>query len=165
MNSIARKLIGLVPLIAVIASIFGARVTAAEAASKWARRLGGAGEDIRRGINAVTEAPGVAAAKQKAKMRAKVLAAIDDGTWERNVSAVSLADWKSAAIDKGVDRIASGAQAAEGKMTRFMNELLPAVDAAVALVDRMPNVTLDDSINRMTTYVREMAKFRKTPGR
>ena len=141
-----------------------ARITPEEAAGKWQRRLSGAGEDIRRGIQNVSVAPGVKAAQQQPKMRAKTLAAIDDGSWARNTAAIGLEQWKNAALTKGVDRIASGAAGAEPKMASFMRQLLPAVDSAVSKVSAMPSNTLDENINRMTTYIREMAKFRKRPG-
>lgn len=145
-----------------IAVALGARVTPQEAANKWSRRLGAAGEDIRRGIERVSVAPGQQAAAQQPKMRARTLEAIDSGKWARNTAAVTLPDWKRAAIDKGVPRIASGATDAEPKMAAFMSELLPAVDAAVARVDAMPSTTLDDNIARMTTFVRQMADFKRT---
>jgi len=145
-----------------IAAVFGAKVTAAEAASKWSRRLGGASEDIRRGIERVQEAPGVAAARQQPKMLAKVTEAITSGRWARNTAAVTVQEWRTAAIDKGLPRIASGAAAAEPKMASFMTELLPFVDSAVAKVKAMPSLSLDDNIARMTAYVRQMATFKRT---
>lgn len=157
-----RILWGLVCALLGIGVVFGARVTPAEAAGKWARRLGSATEDVRRGIERVSEAPGVAAGRQQAKMLQKTTEAITSGKWKRNTEAVTLQQWKEAAIEKGVPRISTGATAAEPKMAAFMAELLPFVDAAVAKVKAMPSVTLDDNIARMTSYVRTMAGFRRT---
>jgi hypothetical protein len=72
---------------------------------------------------------------------------------------VTLDEWKTAALSKGVDRIASGIDAAHDKVVAFAAKLLPAVDAAVAKIARMPSTTLEDNINRATSYMREMAKF------
>lgn len=134
-----------------------ARLTAAEAAEKWGRRLKGSTEDIRRGVQRVTEAPGVAAARNQDAMIQNLVASVQDGTWAARVSGVSLEDWKARTIDKGINRIAAGVDAAQTKQVQVMEQVLAAVDATTAEISRMPNVTLEDRINRMTAYARGMA--------
>lgn len=141
-----------------------AKISAQEYAEKWGRRLKGSTEDIRRGIDRVKVAPGKAAAAQKDLMKAKLIAALDDGTWERMVSGVSLEEWQSAAKDKGLNRIAAGVDGAATKQVVMAEKLLKAVDESVAQVNRTPRGTLEDNINRMTTYAREMHK-RKIKGK
>lgn len=138
-----------------------AKLTPAEAAEKHARRLKGAIGDMETGINKVTEAPGVAAGKKAAKMLANLTAKVQDGTWKRRVEAVPLEEWKGKMISKGLPRVAGGVDAAMPKTTDFFAQLLPAIDAAQAKVKAMPDLTIEDSINRMTTFVRDMAKFKK----
>ncbi len=135
-----------------------ARVTPQEYAEKWGRRLKGSTEDIRRGINRVSEAPGVAAAKQEGLMLAKVTESISSGEWARKVAAVPLEEWKKKTMEKGVGRIASGVDAAAATQVAMATELLANVDSAVAVVNQTPRGTLEDNITRMTTFVREMAK-------
>jgi len=94
-------------------------------------------------------------------MKTKLNAAIDSGLWAKRLNAVSLEDWKSKAKDVGVNRIAAGIDAAHAKQVSFYSKLLPAVDAAKAKLAGMPDTTLEDNINRMTTYIREMNKFKK----
>lgn len=137
-----------------------ARVNAQEYAEKWSRRLKSSTEDIRRGIGKVSEAPGLAAARQQALMKTNLNRAIDDGTWSAQVSAVPLQDWKDAAGKKGVDRIAAGVDAVAPKQAAMATQLLANVDAAVAEANATPRGTLEDNINRMTTFVRGMAKRR-----
>jgi len=138
-----------------------AKLTPQEYAEKQASRLKSATTDIRRGVEKVTEAPTVKAALAKDKMRARLLARIDDGTWERRLRAVTLEEWKRKMLDVGVNRIAAGIDAANAKVVSFAEQLLPAVDAAKAKIAGMPSLTIEDSINRMTGYIREMSKFRK----
>lgn len=135
-----------------------AKVTPEEYAEKWARRLRGATEDIRRGIDRVDEAPGVAAARNENAMLQNVTEAINSGLWAKRVKAVSLQDWKDAAINKGVGRIPAGVEAAQPKMAEIAVELLQAVDAAAAAANALPKVTLEDSIQRSATFIREMSK-------
>lgn len=138
-----------------------ARLTPEEAASKQATRLKSATEDIRRGIDRVTSSPTAKAASKQAKMLTNMTAAVNNGTWAKRLNAVSLEDWKSKARDIGVNRIAAGIDGAHSKQVEFYSKLLPAVDAARAKVAAMPDVSLEDNINRMTTYVREMNRFKK----
>jgi len=138
-----------------------AKLTPAEFQEKHARRLKASTEDIRSGIQKVTDSPMEKAAKKKDKMRANITAALDNGKWEKGLKRVSLSDWKSKAADVGVGRIAAGIDAAASKVQSFAGELLPHIDAVKAQVDKMPDVTLEDSINRMTTFIRGMAKFQR----
>jgi len=133
-----------------------AKVTPQEYAEKWARRLSGSTEDIRRGIAKVSVAPGELAAAQQDAMLTNVVASINSGLWANRVRCVSLGDWQKAATEKGIPRIAVGVTAAEPKMARIAGPLLQAVDESAAISNALPKGTLEDSINRMTTFVREM---------
>jgi hypothetical protein len=137
-----------------------ARTTPTEYAEKWKRRLSQSTEDIRRGVNKVTQAPGAQAAQQQEAMLRNVTESVTSGRWGRKVAAVTLDQWKGAALDKGLARIPSGAQAAEQKMARVATTLLPAVDAAAQKARAMPKVTLEDSIARAASFIRDMRQFR-----
>jgi hypothetical protein len=64
-------------------------------------------------------------------------------------------------INKGIPRVSGGLDASIGKVADFASQLLPAIDSAVAKIKTMPDLTIEDSISRMTTFVREMSKFSK----
>lgn len=135
-----------------------ARVNATEFTEKWQRRLKAAAPDIRRGIERVTESPGVRAAKSKDLMKSRLNAAIDDGTWERRVGAVTTEDWKKAASGKGVDRISAGVDGAQGKVQDMAEKLLVAVDQSVQEVNKVPKGDIEASVNRAATFMRAMNK-------
>ncbi len=137
----------------------GINVTAAQAADKWKRRLQASTEDIRIGVTAVTEAPTELAAQAADKYLAGVQAAVATGKYQRGLRRVSLQDWKDATLGKGLQRIASGAEAAVPKVTAFMQQLIPFEERLMAEVDAMPNLTLEDSIARMGFWARGMAAF------
>jgi len=130
-------------------------------ASKWASRLAAATEDIRRGVEATTVNPAAEAVKKKEKFKRRLMEAIDGGKWEGSLSKVTTEQWKSAVLDKGLARVPSGATAAQDKMASFMNKLLSYQESLKAKIAAMPDLTLEDRINRMTTWIREMSKFRK----
>ena len=135
-----------------------AKVTAAEFADKWGRRLKASTEDMKRGAAKVTEAPSKAAIRAKEKMKAKLIASIEDGTWERQLGLVTLDDWQTAFIETGVGRVSGGVDKAGDKMTKFGEWLIPTVEAGQNKIKGMPDVTLDDSISRMVEFTRHMAK-------
>tara|TARA_Y100000310_G_C20486644_1_gene717182 strand:+ start:161 stop:580 length:420 start_codon:yes stop_codon:yes gene_type:complete len=137
------------------------KLTPEEVTQKQANRLKGATEDIRKGIERVTVSPTSQAAAKIGKMRANLLAKIDDGTVEKRLKAVSLDQWKQRAATTGVNRISEGIDNAHDKQVEFYGKLLPAQDAIKAKIAQMPDLTLEDNINRMTTFIRDMSKFRK----
>lgn len=139
-----------------------ARVTPEQFGAKWQQRLSGATEDIRRGVEGVTQAPGQRAAQQREAWLARTTAAADK--WARNVSRVSLDQWKSKMLNVGLPRVAQGAQANVDKVTAFAQEFLPHLDAGVQRVRAMPKVSLEDSIQRMTAMVRHNASFKRGGG-
>jgi len=137
-----------------------AKLTPEGYAEKQARNLKNSIQDIRDGINRVTVSPGAQAVARQDKMRTKMLESIDSGRWAEKTRGVTVDQWKSAALDKGVDRIASGIDAAHDKQVSMAGRLLPAVDAAASKARSMPKNTLQDSINRMTSFVTDMSKMK-----
>jgi len=137
------------------------KLTPSEAREKHARRLKGATEDIRRGVASVNTAPGAQAALKVDKMRQKLLEAIDSGKWENGVKRVSLEEWKGKMVSKGIPRIAAGIDDAAGKVEDFYGQLFPYQDRIKAEIERLPDLTLEDSIQRMTTQIRRMAEFKR----
>ena len=136
-----------------------AKLTPKQAQEKHASRLKGAIEDMRQGIERVTASPTAAAAAKQDKMKARINAAIDSGKWAAGLRAVTLEEWKDKVTTKGLPRVAAGIDAAAPKVEKFYTQLLPHIDQQVSTIRKMPDLTLEDSINRMSTFVRGMAKF------
>lgn len=132
-------------------------MTAEQVAAKWAQRLGASTDDITRGVQSVTEAPGAAAARQKTLWLSRITASADK--WARRVSAVSLADWQSAMVQKGIPRIAEGASQAQPKVTAFMADFLPYVEQGAATVRAMPKGGVEQGIARAAAMIRHNAKY------
>jgi len=139
-----------------------ARLTAAEFQEKHARRLSAAVEDVRKGIDRVTVNPCELAAAKQEKMLANLTASVNEGRWAAGLKRVSLEQWKNAAKNVGVGRIPAGINAAKDKVIAFAEQLLPHIDAGSAKLKTMPDITLEDNIQRMTTFIRHMADFKRT---
>jgi hypothetical protein len=137
------------------------KITPEEFQEKHNRRLKAALEDMRKGVEKVTEAPTKQAAAKQDKMKAHLIARIDDGTWKKRLEAVSLDEWKDKMINKGIARVSGGIDEAKENVIEFASQLLPHVSAAIDKIKGMPDLTLEDSIARMTAFIREMAKFKK----
>lgn len=138
----------------------GVRIDPAAATEKWAGRLAGATQEIQAGINRVTEAPGAKAAAKKQKWIQAVNASQDK--WERNVRAVSLEKWKTLALTVGVPRIAQGAAAKKGKYTDFARDFYPHLDAGIQKLASMPDITLEDRINKAVAMMRHNSTFKRS---
>jgi len=126
-------------------------------AQAWASRLGQSPQKIIDGVNAVTVAPGQAAARQKAAWQQNTAAAADK--WASRTSQVSLSDWQQSMIQKGAPRVAMGATAAVPKMAAFMTQLLPHIDSVKGSLPARGS--LDQNIARMVAFTQGMAKFQR----
>lgn len=136
-------------------------ITPEEFADKLARRLKAAIPDIQAGIQKVTENPMQKAASKKAKMLQNVTEAVQSGKWEAGLRRVSLDEWKQKFTEKGVNRIAQGIDSSKDKVVAFATQLLEYEKTLKGQIDQMPDLTLEDSLNRMTTWMRGMSKFRR----
>jgi len=139
-----------------------AKLTSTEFQEKHARRLKASVEDVRRGIDRVTENPCEKAALKADKMLANITTAVTTGKWAAGLKRVPLEEWKRKTRDIGVNRIAAGIDGAKDKVIAFAEQLLPHIDREQAKIQAMPDVTLDDNINRMTQFCRGMAAFKRT---
>lgn len=132
-------------------------MSATNATAKWVKGLQGATQQITDGVNAVTTAPGVSAARQVQTWLARIQASA--AKWQANVSAVSLQEWQTAMINQGIPRIAQGAQAKQGKYQAFADKFFPYLAQGVAQVHNMPKTSLADGINRAVAMINWNAKF------
>lgn len=129
------------------------------ATAKWVQNLSAAADRMTAGANAVTKAPGVAAAAAADKWLQRVTAA--KSKFATNVAAVSLQSWQQSYINVGVPRVAQGAQAKQNKVLDFQTQFLPYLSRGLSTIDAMPSTTLEDGIARATAMIRYNAKFKK----
>ena len=139
-----------------------ARLTPQEFQEKHARRLSGAVEDVKKGIARVTTNPCEQAAAKADKMLAGITAAVTEGRWAAGLRRISLEQWKDKATNIGAGRIATGIAGAKDKVIAFAEQLLPHIDAGIAKIKGMSDLSLEDNINRMVTFTRHMASFKRT---
>jgi len=146
-------------LIGLLLTVF-LKLSPTEIAKKQIRRVDQSTEDYKVGINAVTEAPGMAAAKKEEKMRINLLASLDSGKWRDHVSRVTLESWKKSTLEKGAARLSSGIHDAEPKIIAFHEKFDPFLDAAMAKVNAMPDTTYEQRKAKASAMMDEIHKFK-----
>lgn len=127
---------------------------------KWSRNLGGSTESIRAGVQAVTTNPAEKAAAKADEWVNGVARSKDK--FVRGLRRTTLGDWQTSMIEKGLPRVATGAQAAQPKMQQFFQEFLPHVERVAQQVRAMPKGGIDNGIARATAQIRGNAQFRRS---
>jgi hypothetical protein len=133
------------------------------ATAKWAARMQAAGQQITEGVNAVTVAPGVSAAKQAQTWIAKLQQSVPK--WTKNVAAVSLSEWQQAMINRGIPNISSGVTAKQGNYAAFAAKFYPYLATGQQQVKAMPKMSLQDGINRAVAMITYNSKYTGGGGR
>jgi hypothetical protein len=128
---------------------------------KWVRRTQGASQDMVNGVKSVTVNPAQQAIAKEQKLLTNLTESITSGKWRRGMQSVTLEGWKESMITKGAPRVAAGAQNAAGKMEQFYGELLPYQDQLQSKLATMPDLTLEDSIQKAVSWMRGMAAFKR----
>jgi hypothetical protein len=116
--------------------------------------LSASGTDIQNGVQNVKTAPGVKAAAAKATYINNVTASAD--IWAANTAKVSLGDWQSAMVNKGIPRLQQGISQAQATKTAKIQQTLSAVDAAVNDIANMPRGSIEQNIARSVAFQRAM---------
>ena len=135
--------------------------TAQAVASKWVARTSAAATDYAEGVARTDIDPTQRAIAAQARMRQRVLEAIDNGSWAQALQRVGAAGWKQAVASKGVQNFATGVAAAEQKVATAFGPLLAFEQSLQSTVQGMPNVTDADRNNRMLAWANGMRQYRK----
>lgn len=131
-----------------------------DVANRWASRLASSSEAIKAGVMGVTVNPAERALARQSAYIDGVQRAVSSGKYARGLRTVTLESWKQATLDKGIPRIASGATAAKGKFTQFMEAWLPYMDQLKSKLQSMPRGDLQQNIARMVATVEHAAAFK-----
>lgn len=135
---------------------------AAKVAADWAQKLAASTQKIKDGVMSVSESPTAKAARNPQGYLSGVQQAVADGSWQAGLQRVSLADWQQAMLNKGVNRVGTGATAAQPKFAQFMAKLLPFQEAAKRNLDSaMPRGDFSANQQRMLAWSNAMHEFKK----
>lgn len=132
-------------------------INAEQFAERWQEGLQGASAKIEAGINAVNTAPGQSAAQQADVWMQRLQDSKEK--WKKNVAAVSLEDWKQAAIEKGIPNLQASLNLGRNKVMKAAGKLIPAINNALASPN-MPKrgATIEQNVARVTFMAKELRK-------
>lgn len=133
-------------------------LSAAQVGEKWSRSMAGASENYKQGVMAVNESPTEKAAQAADRYVMGVQQSVDSGRFQARLRRITLQDWKSAAINKGAGRLATGAAQAKEKYTQSMGNLLPYIAQGVAQLPARG--TLEQNLQRMMQMATYMAQYK-----
>lgn len=136
-------------------------ISSAEWAEKWASRMQSAGTAMSKGADKVTESPGSRAARAKEKYRQKVLAALDDGTYEAGNNGYTTQDWQRAYKEKGIPRVATGATAAKPKVQRYADIAGPICRESEEQCAAMPNNNDAEALEKVRVNMANMKRIKQ----
>ena len=119
-----------------------------KAAQKWKTGMSTASTSYSEGVDGVTSSPMEAAAANSAGYMNGVSEAVSSGRYERGLRRVSLSDWKKAAKEKGAQRLATGATAAQAKVEKFWMTFGPKLQQVTETVRSMPKGTYEERRQR-----------------
>jgi len=120
-------------------------------ADRWSNGMSNASQKIQSGIEAVTEAPGQKAAAAVELWFKRIQQSKDK--FARNVAAVSLNDWKQAAIKKGIPAIQNSVSLAKPKVQKAAEKLIPAINNALSDIPER-GMTLEENMRRVLHMAR-----------
>lgn len=133
-----------------------------EVASAWSRNLLGAKGKITAGINAVTESPTAKAAKAADKYASGCAEAASSGRFAQRCNAVSLQDWRDAAINKGLKNLQTGVTQGESKVAKFMEQYLPYISQVSDRIQRMESGGRANAMARIEANLDALDTFKKS---
>jgi hypothetical protein len=119
--------------------------------TRWQQSAGTAQTRFTEGVQATTKDPTALAIQAQAKMLQGFNEAIQSGRWQRNLSAVGQAGWKSATLAKA-NNYSTGIAAGAPKFQAAMQTWLPIINSASQQVQSMPNNSFADSLARMNAF-------------
>lgn len=133
------------------------RLSPGAISDKWGRRIKAATPDIIAGVEAVTESPAMKAVAKVDKMRANLNKSLDEGVWQKRLSEVTLAEWKTKTASKVRERLAGGVDASMPKRQKFDGWLAGRLNGVLPEIADMPDLTLEDSFARVRRLMEHMA--------
>lgn len=127
-------------------------------AAKWAARTQAAAQDYQAGVQNTDKDPTALAIAGGQRYIQRVTDAFNSGKWANGLRRTGKAGWQAATLAK-VGNFSTGVAAAEGKVATAFGPLLAYEAQVQGRINAMPNVTLQDRINRATEWIRQMSAY------
>lgn len=136
-------------------------ISPAAFATNWQNGMANSSAKMTAGINAVTEAPSVAAIAAIPRMVQGIQAAANDGRIARGLAGVTLQMWQQAMLNKGINRVSAGATQAKPKVQAFAAQFLPFLQQGVSQLP--PRGDVNQNIQRAVAMMQYNSQFKYQP--
>jgi hypothetical protein len=127
-------------------------------AARWSQNTQAATQRYSDGVQATQKDQAGLAIAAGPKYLQNVTQAFNSGKWANGLRRVGTQGWKAATIAKAAN-FATGVGASEAKVASAFTPLLAYEQTLQNQVQSMPNVTLQDAINRATAWINGMARY------
>jgi hypothetical protein len=134
------------------------------ALAAWKAGMGTAGARMTAGVNAVTVSPTAQAAAAVNKWQQGVQRAAQNGSFVNGCNSVSLQDWKTATIQKGVPNMQNGVNALTPKAQQNMAAQVAFSQQLSQTIQSMPNTTESEAEARALAAIRGMRAYGRKSG-
>ena len=129
-------------------------------ANNWKTKFAASGDNIKAGVQAMTETPGAVAARNPDKYLAGVNESVSSGRYAEGNTGYSLGWFQKRVIDVGIPRLQSGATKGQEAYLEYARQAAPVLAEIKAEVRSMPNNTEQERDARMLHQVARMRKFK-----
>lgn len=128
---------------------------------KWKRNSQAATEDMKRGAQSVTESPTVKAARSVDKMVRNLQEAVNSGRYAAQCNKVTVGDWQTAYIQKGLRNFSNGVQNISPAAQKAMADQQQYAEQVKIELASMPTDTEAQADAKMLAAVAKMRAYGK----
>jgi hypothetical protein len=127
----------------------------------WASKMAGAGDAYTKGIQSTTVDPAEAAIAQQPRMLSGIQQAVTSGRWAAGLRrAAAKGTWKTNAITKGAQRLATGALQAKQKMMEHATAIYPVNQDIRNTIATMAKGGTENAVARIRVMLQKYADFK-----
>ena len=134
------------------------RMSPTDISDKWGKNQKASVPFIIKGLDNVTEDPGIKAVEKQDKMLANLTESITNGTWAKRRLKVGLSEWREKTKKKVTERMSGGVDGAMPKRKEFDSWLVTQLNAVLPEIAGMPDMTLEDSVARVRRLMEHMSE-------
>lgn len=133
---------------------------ASTVAQRWAQNAAAAAPRYVQGAEQTSKDPTALAIAALPKYMQRVQEAYQSGRTQRGLQRAGKAGWLAGVTGKGAMNYSNGVSASQGKFAERIAPVLAYEATLQGQINNMPNLTLQDSINRATAWIQGMAAYK-----
>lgn len=138
------------------------RLTPQQASERLASGIRNGSTNYIAGVEAVTKNPAESAIEARGKWVNAMTNPATHDKWQRGLERTSITDWKQATAGVGAQRFSQSADKAQTNYEAFARDFFPYLATVENTISQMPNVTIDERINRAVENMRLLSQYTRS---